>query len=143
MTQHENTNDRQGRDERGYLTTLYRPEYDRMLIDHFKEGLSFESFAAVVDVHRATLYAWKDAFPSFKEAKERGEAKSLLKWERLGLAGTAGLVQGFNASCWRTNMANRFGWRDRHEVKTLPNGQEFGEVLTHKKIMEYIEKEEF
>jgi hypothetical protein len=64
--------------------TTYKPEYCQMLIEHMKKGFSFKSFAADVDCHYDTLYAWKEAHPDFSEAKKIGEAKSLKHWEQIG-----------------------------------------------------------
>ena len=143
MSQNNQKKEPHERDEKGRILTLYRPEYDELLIQHLNEGLSFESFAAVVDVCKQTIYSWSENFPSFKAAKERGLAKSLLFWEKIGKYGAQGLVPNFNCGSWAFNMKNRFGWRDRQEIKTLQEGVEFSEVVTHDKIMSYIEGKEF
>lgn len=118
----------------------YRPEFDKLLLDHLSEGLSFASFAAVINVNRDTLYEWAKNIPSFREAKELGNDKSLLFWERMGMAGTVGKIDKFNTATWIFNMKNRFGWRDRQEVKNIDSKEDdFGGVITHEKIMRYIE----
>lgn len=102
----------------------YTEAMPQMLIDHMKGGLSYESFAGVAGVSRATLYNWESDKEEFKAAKEIGEAMSLLWWEKLGLAAMVGanitLPNGqkldfkkFNATVWIFSMKNRFGWRDR------------------------------
>jgi hypothetical protein len=89
-------------------------------------GLSFESFAAVIGVNRDTLYAWCDAHSEFSDAKKRGDAASLLWWEKIGKAAMIGQAMtthdgklisfnNFNATIWIFNMKNRHGWRDRRE----------------------------
>jgi transcriptional regulator with XRE-family HTH domain len=90
------------------------------LVEHMSEGLSYESFAGAIGVHRSTLYRWEKAHPEFLEAKEIATAKSLLWWEKVGQQGlwneNFGQGQGsktLNATIWIFNMKNRFGWRDR------------------------------
>jgi len=63
--------------------TVYLPEYCDLLIEHNKQGLSFESFGAVVGVGRTTLYAWVDSQPDFKDAKERGRAHLINFYEQV------------------------------------------------------------
>lgn len=106
----------------------YKPEYCQLLIEHMAEGLSFESFAALADVDRSTLYEWEEVHKEFSDAKKRGEAKSLLKWEGLGIKhilnesesspGIGGSSKSLNAAVYRLNMINRFRWKDRAEVET-------------------------
>lgn len=60
----------------GGQPSLYKPEYIQQLLDHSKEGYSFESFGAKVGVHRDTLYNWCDLYPEFSDARKR--AKELL-----------------------------------------------------------------
>jgi hypothetical protein len=115
--------------------TLYRPEYCQMLIDHQAKGLSFESFAAIVDVDRDTVYNWCEIHPDFSDAKLRAGEKCRLFWETLGILyvvegktrvirnpdgtvvtdsrGNPLKVDGkekLNGYVWGLNMRNRFGW---------------------------------
>lgn len=96
--------------------TKYRPEYCDQLIQHMADGLSFEAFAADVDVHFDTLYNWCKLFPEFSEAKKVGLAKSIKWWEQAGMQGmrTQG---GFNATVWVFNMKNRFKWHDQIKIE--------------------------
>ena len=95
----------------------YKPEYCEQLIEHCKQGLSFEAFAGSIPVHKDTIYEWAKKYPEFDEAKRTGAALSLLFWEKLGVAGAVGKVPGFNPTTWIFNMKNRFGWRDRQELE--------------------------
>lgn len=88
--------------------SLYRPEHCEQLVEHLAQGFSFESFAGIANVSRRTIYDWVDAWPDFKEAKEAGEAKGLLYWERIIRDPKA-----IHPSIWIFTMKNRFGWRDR------------------------------
>lgn len=94
----------------------YKPEYAQELIEHMSSGLSFETFAAVADVCRATLYDWLEAHDDFRAAYAKGKAHCQLAWETMGVKGTLGSI-GFNASSWKFNMQNRFGWTDRRDVQ--------------------------
>lgn len=105
----------------------YKPEYCEQLLKHMSEGLSFESFAGVIEVSNKTLYAWAEQFPEFLHAKEIGTDKSRIFWESLGInhiinksdsESTAGMggsskSRSLNASVWIFNMKNRFQWRDK------------------------------
>lgn len=97
--------------------TKYKQEYCQQLIDHMAQGLSFESFAGVIGVHDETLRNWSTKYPEFFAARKIGYAKNQVFWEKLGLAGAAGKVDGFNSAAWIFNMKNRFRWRDRQEIE--------------------------
>lgn len=94
----------------------YDPNYCELLIKHMRDGLTFDSFAGIVSVTRATLYEWVKHFPEFSEAKKIGASKSLLFWDKLGVAGTAGKLKGFNANSYKFNMMNRHRWAEKQSV---------------------------
>lgn len=107
--------------------TDYDPSYCDMLIEHLKQGYSFESFAADVDVCKDTLYEWIKAHPEFSDAKKRGTAKSQKWWEKKSIDHLIISKDGdrLDTGNWIFNMRNRFGWRDRPEETTedtLPGG---------------------
>lgn len=93
--------------------TLYKPEYCEMVVSHLSQGYSIESFAGLIDVHRDSIYEWKSKHPIFSDSIKRGIDKSLLYWEKLGMAGTLGKIKGFNPATYIFTMKNRFGWTDR------------------------------
>lgn len=99
--------------------TEYSPEYDQMLVQHMKDGNSFWSFAAKVNVCFETLQNWTKLHPTFMEARRIGEAYLLLFDELSGKAGMLGKLRGFNAKVWETIVRNR--WRrfyyDRREIR--------------------------
>jgi hypothetical protein len=98
--------------------STYKPEYCKMLIEHMTQGLSFESFAGVVDSTKQTVYNWLELFPDFLDAKQQGAAKCLLTWEKIGNTGTLGKIKNFNAASYRFNMMNRFKWSEKNEVES-------------------------
>lgn len=100
----------------------YKPEYCEMLIKHMADGYSFESFAAIIDLDRDTIYEWTKAHPDFSDAKKRAVAKSQLFWEKIGHGGSLGRIKNFSAAAWIFSMKNRFQWRDKQpdeEDKTI------------------------
>jgi hypothetical protein len=111
MAEHNRNND-------GGRPTKYQGKFCDMLLKHMgDEGLSFESFGGVVGVDRATLYAWEKRYKRFRDAKAKGLVLNLLFWERIGNAGMAGQLPGFNASAWNINMKNRHDWREKKDVE--------------------------
>lgn len=93
--------------------TKYKKEYCKQLIEHMTKGLSFESFAGVLQVSNKTLYTWAEKNPEFLHAKKVGTDKSRLFWEKLGVAGAAGKIPNFGSASYIFNMKNRFKWRDK------------------------------
>ena len=97
-----------------------------MLIEHMAQGLSFESFAAVIKVNRDTLYEWEKIYPEFSDTKKEALEQCLLFWEKLGIdniikkkdsewQGDSGWSKdrSLDATAWIFNMKNRFKWRDK------------------------------
>ncbi len=97
--------------------SLYDPRYCEELISHMSGGLSFESFSALIGVHRDTLYEWAKAHPDFHEAKKIGLDASLLYYEKIFKLGIMGKIKNFNATSLIFLMKNRFKWTDRNEEK--------------------------
>lgn len=112
----------------------YKPEYCQQLIAHMTTGLSFDSFAAVIDVNQDTLHEWVKVHPDFSEAKKEAYSKNLLFWENHGIEGLYSTTEyddkgkptsskSINATVWIFNMKNRHKWRDKQpdEVDTIVN----------------------
>ena len=97
--------------------TKYNPSLCKDLIEHMKEGLSFEAFAGKHRVSKDTMYVWLNKHPEFANAKNIGTDLCRLFWEKTGRAGVLGKIPNFNATVWIFNMKNRFGWRDKHEIE--------------------------
>ena len=83
----------------GYITQL--PEGQ---IVHTVEGL-----ADYLDVHRDTLYAWRDQHPEFSDTLDRVLKKQAVSLINNGLAGE------FNSAIARLMLANH-GYREKSEV---------------------------
>ena len=97
--------------------SVYKPEYCQMLIDHMASGLSFESFAGLIGVCRATVYNF-EKHPEFLDAKKIAFERNRLFWEKVGVEGMfmGGKDNPFNATVWVFNMKNRFNWSDKKET---------------------------
>jgi hypothetical protein len=72
--------------------TMYRPEYCQMLIDHMKNGQSFETFGAKIGASWRTCYLWADTHEEFLQAKEIGKTFLLDVYEQAGRNLALGLV---------------------------------------------------
>ncbi len=102
----------------------YKPEYCQMLIDHMKEGYSYESFAASIGTCRQTLYNWEKQFEEFLDTKRLAFEACQFWWEKQGKDGLFSQFQGsnLNPSLWIFNMKARFRWRDEvpQELPQIP-----------------------
>jgi len=98
--------------------TKYKTAYCVRLIKWMEKGMSFESFAGDVSVHKDTLYEWVKVHPEFSDAKRQAFAKGQVFWEKMGIHGAAGKLKNFNNGAWIFNMKNRFNWRDKQDVVT-------------------------
>ncbi len=96
--------------------TEYKSEYCEKLIEHMSQGFSFETFGAIVNCHKDTLYQWLKKHEDFADAKKQGVTVCQLFWERIGNNSAQGLIENFSAASYIFNMKNRFKWTDRVEV---------------------------
>lgn len=96
--------------------TKYKPEYCQMVVDHMAEGASLTSFAAEIEVSRATINVWMGEYPEFLESVKRAKAKCAAWWERVGRSGAqGGDVNPTLVIFGLKNMAAD-DWRDKQEV---------------------------
>lgn len=91
--------------------------------DHISSGLSMKSFAGCDD---ETAFDYGRKYPEDCPAEDLQEAKrkSLLFWEKIGIGGVTGKIEGFNASTWIFNMKNRAGWADKVDATNTLLGQD-------------------
>lgn len=107
--------------DQGGRPTDYKPEYCQMLITHMAGGLSFESFAGLIDSTASSIYLWAKEHPEFSEAKAKGTVASRLFWERHGVEGLYSTTdtekignnyvtksKAINSKIWELNMKKRF-----------------------------------
>lgn len=97
--------------------TKFEPRFCEMLLDHMREGKSFETFGPKIGVESKTLYNWCDSHPSFLQAKNRAFDLCRAWWEDKSQELLSNTAQGerLNAPVWIFNMKNRFGWTDKTE----------------------------
>jgi len=103
--------------------TKYEKKYCKMLTDHMTKGLSYESFAGLIGVTRDCLYKWEKKHKDFLYSKKIGKEKMLLTLEKMGIAGIAGKIKGFNASTWIFTMKNKAAWTDNIQTDITSKGE--------------------
>lgn len=114
---------------RGGRPTKYKPEYCDMLIEHMSQGLSYETFAAVLSVSLDSLYEWEHKHPLFSEAKKEGRQKQRMTFEKIGMNAALGKIKDFNATAYVWLSKNMLGWRDKQDIEI--SGKDGGPIQTH------------
>lgn len=104
----------------------YQPEYCAKAEEYIGQGHSMESFAHTVGVVRATIYNWRDEFPEFKEALDRGFSKRQERTEKLLLDCAESNVG--NASVLIFLGKNWAGLRDKFEQDITTNGKDINRL---------------
>ncbi len=101
--------------------TKYDQSFCEKLIEHMRQGKSFESFAATVGCGRVSLYSWLKQHPEFLNAKQQGHELALSLWEDIGQKHILNVTQhgvgskSLNSTAWIFIMKNRFGYKDKIE----------------------------
>ena len=97
--------------------TKYKREYCDAVIQHMSEGASLTSFAAEVDVCRATITVWMEEHPEFLASVKKAKAKCAAWWEQKGREGASGKspVNPTLVIFGLKNMAPD-EWRDKQEL---------------------------
>ena len=87
---------------------------------HISSGYRDKSFT-VCDMDTFTNYCNKypNDFPT--DMIERARRERMLFWERIGIEGTTGKIQGYNSRSWEFNMKNRFRWSEKIELESRGN----------------------
>jgi hypothetical protein len=93
----------------------YKQEFCDLLIEHLSRGLSYESFAADLDVTRDCLYKWEKQYPDFLYAKKVGQEKMTKFYEQMGIALMTGKLKG-NVTAWIFLCKNKIGYADKTEI---------------------------
>jgi transposase-like protein len=97
----------------------YKPEFCEKLVEHMSKGYSFESFGAVIDCGKASLYKWRDEHQEFSDALDMGRSKHLFMMEQMGQGNMVEHYQGpkLNTALYKLFMANIHGWREKTDVE--------------------------
>lgn len=103
--------------------------------DHVASGLSMKSFPGCDD-ETAQDYSRKFPEDCPDSALQEAKRKSLLFWEKIGIGGATGKIEGFNATSWIFNMKNRAGWADKVENTLL--GPEGG-AIKHEMTVHFVD----
>lgn len=103
--------------------TKYKEEFADMLLGHMEAGYSLESFCAVADCCKDTIYEWLKVHDRFSDAYKKGKEKSLYFYEQIILKGIKGELPDLNTGLLCFFMKNRFGWSDKVENKNENSGQ--------------------
>lgn len=117
----------------------WKTEFSAALIEHMSQGLSFASFGGVAKVSEVTLHQWVKDHPKFAQAKSEAELRSLLWWEKAGIAGMVNKVEGFKPAIWIFSMKARFvkyGYRDNHDV--VEEGAESARQLSSERLLKIV-----
>ena len=97
--------------------TKYKPEYCEQIVAFMSDGASITSFAAEIDVCRATITEWVEVYPEFSAAVKRAKAKCAAWWERQGREGATG-NKDINPTLVIFGLKNMGAedWRDKQEI---------------------------
>lgn len=74
----------------GGRPTKYKKRYCEDVIEHMKNGASFNSFAAKIEVDDSQLRRWRQKYPEFYTACKIAEKKSLDWWENFAMQAATG-----------------------------------------------------
>jgi transposase len=81
----------------GGRPTKYKKEYCKMIEEDLAKGYSVTASAALLNVHKDTLYEWARKHPEFSASIKRGIGKSQRHFEKLLAAKVSGqTIKGFD-----------------------------------------------
>lgn len=98
--------------------SLYDPAYCEQVVAHMAEGASLTSFAAEINVSRATLNVWMADHAEFLEAANAGKAKCAAWWEKVGrsIALTGGGPGAATLAVFGMKNMGKDDWTDASQV---------------------------
>jgi len=76
----------------GGRPTKYKKRYCEDVIEHMKNGASFTSFAASIEVPRQRLLEWKKKYKEFRVACDTAEHLSQQWWENFAMQAATGRI---------------------------------------------------
>lgn len=105
---------------KGGRPSKYKEEYCQALVEHMREGFTFEAFAGAVGVCVDTLYEWSDAHQEFSEAKKLGRGAQMLTDEKTLKGLVSGKITGSTtAHIFKMKNCHPKNWRDRQEIESV------------------------
>ena len=109
----------------------YKKKYCKQVVEHLSSGFSFESFGAVIDVHRDSLYEWRKVHPEFSDAIKTGQLKALHRHEQVGKAIMYGVPisagktmldpKKMNTAIWIFKAKTQYGFIEKSVVEHTGN----------------------
>lgn len=98
--------------------SLYKAAFCQQVIEHMATGASLTSFAAEIDVARATLNVWMAEYPEFLDAVGTAKAKCAAWWEKRGrsIAETGGGPGAGTLVMFGLKNMGADDWSDRQSV---------------------------
>jgi hypothetical protein len=114
----------------------YEKRYCHLLVEHMAQGYTFESFGAVVNAGKRTLYEWVTKYPEFAQSKDLGYVKALLFWEQQGKQAFLN-PRSYSPIVWIFRMKNQFSWKDVKEDDEVASGGSHAS-LTGNQLLELV-----
>lgn len=95
----------------------YNDDYALRLLALMEDGLSFEACCGDLGITKDTGYRWAKEYPEFGHAKDLGEVRGQLFWEKAAISGMwSDKESRFNTTAFIFVMKNRFNWKDKKEL---------------------------
>lgn len=104
----------------------FKEKYCQLLIEHAKQGRSFQSFADKIDVSIDTIHEWakpenSSKYPNFSEAKKKARNAALAFWESHYITATIRVkdeepTYAYDRVLLIFAMKNMAGWTDKQEI---------------------------
>lgn len=95
--------------------TKYTEDMPKTIIDYMSQGNSLIQFAALVGVHKDTIYEWANRHPEFSDAFRKARILCEAWWEKY--YANALMNKEVNGNLLKFYMSARFGWSEKTENK--------------------------
>jgi hypothetical protein len=106
----------------------YKPDHCAIAEQVLAGGESLAAVCCELDITRTTLYEWRDTYPEFRDAIERGLQRAQREWENIGQKGATGGYEKFGNAAWIFTMKNRF----RADYQEQPESKPISDSLVEK-----------
>jgi hypothetical protein len=95
--------------------TKYTEDMPQIIVDYMAQGNSVIQFAALVGIHKDTLYEWANKYPDFSDAFRRARILCESFWEKKYAKALDDKT--VNSTLYKFYMSARFGWSEKTENK--------------------------
>ena len=98
--------------------TKYDPSICADVPGLFENGESVAEVCVALGISKQAYYDWQEKYPEFYDAVHEGLKRSEAWWTMMGRSYLVQHHQGarLDTGLWKSNMANRFGWREKQDV---------------------------